>query len=214
MQHLFLTASIDTEGVAQSVYRHLHLSAPRTAFILTPVEAEAKIGLKTWEGEERSAMQQAGFNTFDYTITGKTLAQIEQDLKNVDALYVSGGNEQYFREICDNTGFAEFVTRFVASGKPYLGTSCGSIIAGPSMLPTSKLNDLTQLQRPLNPRGFELVNFSILPHWGLEDFRQGYTLDGFEDLYNETSPMIALNNYQYVEVIGNQWKIIDVRHES
>lgn len=213
MQHLFLTASIDTTSVAQSVFSKLNLNAPLTAFIVTPVEAETKIGLKTWEGEERQAMQNAGFNTFDYTITGKKLSQIKQDLDNIEVLYVSGGNEQYFREVCDDTDFESFAKEFVASGRPYIGTSCGSIIAGQSMLPTSKLNDLSVLKRPINPKGFGLVNFSVLPHWGLEDFRQGYIIDGFENMYQEKSPMIAINNYQYIEVTGDQYKIIDTRHE-
>lgn len=214
MQHLFLTASIDTANVAQNVLNKLKLNSPHTAFVVTPVEAEAKLGLKTWEGEERHAMQKAGFHTFDYTITGKTLSQFKQDLENIDVLYVSGGNEQYFREVCDDTGFEKFVKEFVASGRPYVGTSCGSIIAGHSMLPTSKLNDLSLLKRPINPSGFGLVNFSVLPHWGLEDFRQGYIVDSFENMYHEPFPLIAINNYQYIEVTGNNYKIIDVRNES
>lgn len=102
MKHLFLTSSMDTENVAASVYKRAHFSkSPHTAFILTPIEAEVAIGLKTWEGEERVAMQKAGFDTFDYTITNKQYTQIKSDLSNIDVLYISGVNEQYFREKCD-----------------------------------------------------------------------------------------------------------------
>jgi len=77
MKRLFLTASLDTDNVAESVSKHINISGKlKTALILTPVEAEQQIGLKTWEGEEREALNRANFSTFDYTITGKNITQI------------------------------------------------------------------------------------------------------------------------------------------
>ena len=213
MQHLFLSSSADDIGVADSIYRRLGLNSPRTAFIYTPVEAEAQIGMKTWEGEERQALNKAGFNTFDYTITGKNLDQIKLDLKDIEALYITGGNECYFREMCDNSNFEEYVKDYVSRGRPYIGTSCGAIMATEDISPTKKLNDLSVLKKPVNTKGFGFVNFSILPHWGLDDFKEDYTYNAFDDLFKESMPLIALNNYPYIEVVGYTWQIVDVRSE-
>jgi peptidase E len=150
MQHLFLSSSADDLGAADSIYRRANLNRPKTAFVLTPVEAEKMIGLQTWEDPERTALERAGFETFDYTITGKDINQIKSDLADIEALYITGGNEHYFREKCDESGFEEFVHHFVATGKPYIGTSCGSIMAGENIGPTKKLNDLSLLTKPLN----------------------------------------------------------------
>lgn len=215
MKHLFLTSSIDTANVAESVYEKLRpSSSPKIALILTATEAETMIGMKTWEGEEREALNRAGFTTFDYTITGKNISQINQDLKDVDALYVSGGNEFYFREQCDNSDFEKFVHEFVESGKPYIGTSCGSIMAGTDISPTLNLNDLSCLKKPPHTTGFSLVDFSILPHWGLEDFQDEYINQSFENLYMQNRKMIAINNYEYVEVLDDKYRIVDVRREK
>ncbi len=214
MQHLFLSSSADDAGAADSIYRRIGLHKPKTAFIYTPTEAEAMIGMKTWEGEERAALNKAGFATFDYTITGKNLDQINADLADIDVLYISGGNEFYFREMCDESNFEQFVQSFVASGKPYIGTSCGSIMASHDISPTQKLNDLSLLKKPINTKGFGFVNFSILPHWGLADFKEGYTNDSFDILFQSKLPLIALNNYEYIEVLGDSWQIVDVRHEK
>lgn len=214
MKRLFLTSSIDDANVAGSVFTHLGISGnPRTAFITTPIEAELHLGMKTWDGEERSALNQAGFNTFDYTITGKSLDQIQSDLSDIEVLYISGGNEFYFREMCDLSNFDSYVLQHVASGKPYIGTSCGSIMASHDISPTLKLNDLSMLKKPVNTKGFGLVSFTILPHWGSADFQADYLEKSFEQIYKTDTPLIALNNYQYVKVIGDQWQIIDVRQE-
>ncbi|GAB4027795.1 MAG: hypothetical protein Fur0011_6600 [Candidatus Microgenomates bacterium] len=62
MQHLILAASSDhSQEIANSIYRRVGLKNPKTAFITTPVEAEALIGMKTWEGEDRDALTKAGF---------------------------------------------------------------------------------------------------------------------------------------------------------
>lgn len=215
MKHLFLTSSIDDRDVAKSVRAHLDLTGPiKTAFIMTPIEAETEIGLKTWEREERIALNISGFSTFDYTITGKNLSQIKTDLQDIDVLYISGGNELYFKEKCNESNFEVFVKEFVDSGRPYIGTSCGSIMAGNDVGATIKLNDISRLKRPIDTTGFGLVDFSILPHWGLADFKEGYTKDSFDILFQSNFPLIALNNYEYIEVMGDQYRIIDVRREQ
>ena len=215
MKRLFLTASLDTDNVAESVSKHINISGKlKTALILTPVEAEQQIGLKTWEGEEREALNRANFSTFDYTITGKNITQIKSDLNGIDVLYISGGKEFYFREKCNESNFEIFVKEFVDSGRPYIGTSCGSIMAGKDISATLKLNDLTCLKHPVDTRGFNLVDFSILPHWGLEDFKTGYTSEGFEDMYKTNRSLVAINNYQYIEVIGDNYRIVDLRKEK
>ncbi len=215
MQHLILAASSDhSQEIANSIYHRLGLKNPKTAFITTPVEAEALIGMKTWEGEDRDALTKAGFRIFDYTITGKNRDQIFADLSGCEVIHITGGNELYFRAKCDESGFEEFVKDHVAQGKPYIGSSCGAIMATQDISPTQMLNDKSLLKEPINTRGFGFVNYSILPHWGLQDFEKEYIVDSFELLYQPTRPLIALNNYQYIEVIGDQSTIVDVRKEK
>lgn len=214
MQHLILAASSDhAQAIADSIYNRIGLKNPKTAFITTPIEAEAQIGMKTWEGEDREALNAAGFRTFDYTITGKNREQIYADLADSEVIHITGGNELYFRAKCDESGFEEFIKDHVSKGKPYIGSSCGAIMATEDISPTKMLNDKSLLREPINTRGFGFVNFSILPHWGLKDFEKEYIGDSFEILYRESRPLIALNNYQYIEVKGDEFNIIDVRNE-
>lgn len=87
-------------------------------------------------------------------------------------------------------------------------------MAGQRIDITQKLNDLSLLKKPMNPTGFKLINYSFLPHWGLDDFKTEYIRDSFDILYSSAYPLIAINNHEYVEVKDDKWQIVDVRRES
>ncbi len=215
MKHLFLTSSIGIPGVGESIRAKLgHNNSLKTAFIVTPVEGDDQSDL-SWVEEERVGLRKNGFDIFDYTITGKSLTQIRKDLSDIEVLYISGGNEFYLKEKSNASGFETFVREFVTSGKIYIGTSCGSIIAGSDMSPLLKLTDPQTLSQPVDTKGFGLVNFTILPHWGGSEFRERWLhTESLSLMYKTESPLIALNNYEYVEVLDDQFRIIDVRMEK
>lgn len=216
MQHLFLTSSIGIKGVGESIRKRLGYDMNlKTAFIITPVEGDADQDDLAWVQEDRDGLNNNGFITFDYTITGKDLITINKDLSDINVLYISGGNEFYLKERSNESGFNEFVTNFVRQGGVYIGTSAGSIIAGNDMTALQKLSDLTTIKKPIDLSGFGLVDFTVLPHWGSENFQDRWlSEESFDYMFSDTTPLIALNNYQYIEVIGDSWQIIDVRKES
>lgn len=215
MQHLFLTSSIGIKGVGESIRRRLGHNKPlKTAFIITPVEGDSDQDDLSWVQEDRDGLNHNGFITFDYTITNKTNAQIRQDLKDIEVLYISGGNEFYLKEKANQNNFGEIVRDLITHGVIYIGTSAGSIIAGSDMSALKQLSDLEILQHPVDTTGFGLVDFTILPHWGSSDFRDRWLSDAsFDYMFKENVPLVALNNYQYVEVIGGESTIVDVRSE-
>jgi dipeptidase E len=216
MKHLFLTSSIGIAGVGESIRAKLGHNRPlKTVFINTPVEGESDQTDLSWVDEERVGLNKNGFVTFDYTITGKNLSQIKTDLKDIEVIYVSGGNEFYLKEKSNESHFEEFAKEFVGNGGLYIGTSCGSIIMGKDMSPLQKLSDLTTLSEPIDTTGFGFVDFTILPYWGSDDFRNRWlNEESFKLMFNTSSPLIALNNYEYVEVVGDRFRIIDVRSEK
>lgn len=78
-----------------SVVRHFDkpVAGQKCAFILTASEAEQ--GDKWWLREDRDALTSAGFDVFDYTLTGKTSEDVAQALKDADVLFVAGGKTFY-----------------------------------------------------------------------------------------------------------------------
>ena len=186
----------------------------KTAFITTPVEGDGDQDDLSWVQEDRDGLNNNGFITFDYTITNKTSTQIQRDLKNIEVLYISGGNEFYLKEKANENNFGDIVHKLIDHGVIYMGTSAGSIIAGSDMSALQKLSDLATLKKPVDTKGFGLVDFTVLPHWGSENFKDRWlSEDSFNYMFKENVPLIALNNYQYIEVKADEFNIIDVRNE-
>ena len=215
MQHLFLTSSIGIKGVGESIRRRLgHDRQLKTAFIITPVEGDSDQDDLSWVQEDRDGLNNNGFNTFDYTIAGKTNEQIKKDLKDIDVLYISGGNEFYLKEKSNENNFGDIVRELVGNNVIYIGTSAGSIIAGTDMSALQQLSDIEPLKKPIDSTGFGLVSFTVLPHWGSDNFKDRWLSNAsFDYGFSESTPLIALNNYQYIEVVGDTWQIVDVRSE-
>ena len=205
-----------SRGWGGSIRRKLdHTNKLRTVFITTPIEGDSDQGDLSWVQEDHDGLNNNGFETFDYTISGKNHEQIKADLKDVDVLYISGGNEFYLKEKSNENNFGDIVRYLVNKGVIYIGTSAGSIIAGKDISPLQQLSDLKTLRKPIDTSGFGLVNFTILPHWGSIDFKTRWLSDeSFNYMYKDNIPLIGLNNHQYIEVIGDAWKIIDVRNEQ
>lgn len=216
MKHLFLTSTIETIGICASIRSKLGGNHKlKTAFITTPTEPPDEALDLSWLENERVMLSRSGFDTFDYTITGKSLVQIQSDLSKIDVLHIPGGNEFYLKEKSNESDFGDFVKLYVLKGGTYIGSSCGSIIVGTDMTPLLKLSDHDSLKAPLDTKGFGIVDFTILPHWGSEEFRSRWLNDdSFNYMYQESQKLIALNNYEYVEVLGDKFRIIDVRREK
>jgi dipeptidase E len=209
-KNLFLTSSIHL--VAQDIAKGLDLTQNNRLVYITTA-AEPKTGDLSWLANDRKSLVDAGFDVSDYTITGKTKAQVENDLIGFEYIYLSGGNSVYLLQKSQQSGFIDIVKDLILNkGKTYIGTSAGSIIAGPKLHDyLIKENENIQLE---NIEGYNLVNFLILPHWGSEHNRNKYLKGRLEIAYIEDQlPLVALNDNQYIHIVDDDLRIIDVTVE-
>ncbi|MEK7169321.1 MAG: Type 1 glutamine amidotransferase-like domain-containing protein [Patescibacteria group bacterium] len=203
---LFLTSSV--HAVAHDITKKANLSkAKKLVFIDTAAEIEE--GDKTWLKNDRQALMDAGFEVDDYSITGKSRNQLEIDLEKFDYIYLSGGNTSYLLQESQKSGFISLVKKLVQEKeKIYIGTSAGSIIAGPK-IPEYLVDDNPKLE---DTNAYNLVNFTVLPHWGSEGFRELYLGKRLKIAYKKDQiPILLLTDNQYVYVQNDQSTIIDVK---
>lgn len=209
MKQLFLTS--DVAGVAEDISQRIKTKSGnlRTAFITTPLEKED--GDLAWHEQNKKAMQEAGFDIFQYTITGKNYESLQKDLAGVDVIYVEGGSLVHMMNQARLTGFDKFVREFIEAGGVYIGTSTGSFIMAKDTAAGLPLE--TYLEDNFDSKGIGLVNFLVMPHWGTDDFKDRYQkVPSFA--YSMKIPMIILTNSQYVWVKDNMLQIIDVNKLS
>jgi dipeptidase E len=209
MKRLFLASEINIVANHIAVQLNNPSSRLKTVFITTAEEVET--GDKKWVEDNRKGLIDAGFDVFDYTITGKKYEQICEDLQSVDVIHVNGGNTFYLLLQARKSGFDKFVKQHVERGGIYTSSSAGSIIASPN-IGISRILVRESYEKELKTfEGFNLVDFIILPHWGSDSFRSEYRLKRLETAYKPKNKIILLNDNQYVQVEDDTYKIIDIR---
>lgn len=208
MKHLFLTSSV--HAVAHDLPHHF--DTPVNDFSLVFIDTPAKVeeGDKQWLRDDRAALVKAGFQVFDYDISGKTTESFEKDLSRADIIYVSGGNTFYMLQESQKTGFVDYVRQRVNSGTPYIGTSAGSILAGPDIYPTHHLDNMDQAPDLKGCEGFGLVDVVIFPHWGSNSFKKRYLEAQLEHAYAYGHKYILLNDQQYLHAKDDWYQIVEV----
>jgi len=85
----------------------------------------------------------------------------KQVVKHADAVFIGGGNTFRLLKALYDFDLLEPIQRRVAEGMPYIGSSAGSNVAGPTIRTT---NDMPIVQPPLFAT-LGLVHFQINPHY-------------------------------------------------
>ena len=208
-KRIFLTSSVNL--VAKDIVKKLGgVKNKKILYIYTA--CEQKLG-EDWQREDKNALAESGFRVIDYTITNKTRAAIVKEVSQVDAIYFSGGNTFYLLEQIQLTKSANVFRKAVEEdGKIYIGTSAGSIVAGPDIYPSYQLDRAGEAKRLKGYKGLSLVDFVVLPHWGSKHFKSRYLNQGLAHNYNTKNKLILLNDYQYIQIEDDWYRIREIKH--
>lgn len=211
MRRLFLTSQV--QFVAHDIGPKIDAALKQNSvFINTSLCDKAHSNLE-WHYTNKAKMEAVGFRFIEYDITGKTNTQISSDLSHFDVMYVEGGNSYYLLQESQKNGFGEFIRKRVGEGMIYISTSAGSVIAGPDIEAVRQDKRAILAPELQGTKGFGLVNFVPMLHWGQEDRRELYNGYRIEHIYNEDYPYILITDHQYIEVCDDWYQIIDVRSE-
>lgn len=206
MKRLFLASSVDV--VASDIAAHLQKTGLKLVFITTPAEGEE--GEKQWLADDRSALVRAGFGVCDYTVTGKTREMVENDLAGFDVICVSGGNTFYALEKIQQSGCTEVIHDCVEYGTIYIGSSAGSVLAGPDIYPTYYLDAIEKAPNLKGYSGLGLTDVVVFPHWGSDHFKELYLNKRLEHAYTPKHKIILLTDNQYLNVTDETYRVIDI----
>lgn len=195
--NIFLTS--DAATVIHDVIKHFDFENNKKV-LFVETSGETHQGKRRWIDEAIEKMQQLGFELKNYTITDKTESEIKSAIKNVDIVYVAGGNSAYLLNKSQENNFAKVVKEFIDKGGIYIGQSAGSIVAGPSMKPLYKPKHNEWFQKLSSFDGYGLVDFVIVPHFGREDEKEEFFRHRADQMYTDKYKIILLTDKQYIRV--------------
>ena len=127
---------------------------------------------------------------------------------------MSGGNTFYLLQEMQKTGAMQIVRRIVNEGKIYIGTSAGSVVAGPDISAIKNLDSEKAAPELQGYEGLSLIELVVLPHWGSPCFRESYLRQGLNHLYdNPIYKAVLLTDNQYLSCKEDGlFEIIDVKN--
>ena len=115
-----------------------------------------------YDRDAYTAKSKKRFATMGYTLESAHEATNPQKaVEETDAIFIGGGNTFRLLKTLQDLGLIDPIRRKVKGGAPYIGSSAGSNVAGPTIKTTK---DMPIVQ----PRSFDslgLVPFQISPHY-------------------------------------------------
>jgi len=134
---VYLTSSV--QKVAHALSKKIDKKGAKLVFISTAAEVEE--GDLKWKEDDKQSLIDAGFQVTEYTITGQSKEEIKNFLKEFEIIYFSGGNTFYLLEKIQQSDCRDVIIDYIKNGKIYIGSSAGSVIAGPNIYPLRDLDN-------------------------------------------------------------------------
>jgi dipeptidase E len=204
MKRLFLTSSAWITLPKIIPYLSDIPSRLSVAFIPTAANLYDK---KPWIDDDRKKLTEMGFSVFDFDLEGKNESEVREFLKDKDLLFVAGGNTFYLLEWSQKSGFGVVVKELVDKGKPYIGSSAGSVIAGPDIESVGTFDDPQEAQLS-STKGFGMVDFVILPHYKKDKNSVRYVTVMHK--YGGIYQFMPVSDNQAVFVMNGRVEIVEV----
>src|SRR5262249_597321 len=115
-----------------------------------------------FQRDSYAAKVKARFAEMGYSLeTAHAVPDTHKAIEQTDAIFIGGGNTFRLFKALQDLGLLDPIRRKVRGGPPYIGSSAGSNVAGPTIKTTK---DMPIVQ----PRSFDslaLVPFQISPHF-------------------------------------------------
>lgn len=205
MKRLFLASSVITVAHLIGDEVREHDLGQRILYI--PTAAEVEDGDHWWLDADKHALTNAGFLLEELSLTDKRREEVEAAMERNDGVFVAGGNTFYLLEKMLACGFDALIDMYLARGMYYIGSSAGSVVAGPDIDNAKILDDFTKGPNLQSFRGLGLVDFEIFPHWGSEIFDRSY-IETMKYAYKMGHKIILLTDDQFVCVTGERYEIV------
>ena len=179
----------------------------KLAFI--PTAAEVETGSLSWLHADRKALVDAGFDVFDFTFTNHTKEEIKAALDPIDIIMVSGGNTYFLLQEMQRSGAIEYIRTRVEKGMVYMGSSAGSIVAGPDVKLTWGLDDPAKSPDLKSEKALHLTDVVVFPHWASPHFEAEYRTTMIS-AYTKGEKIVLLTDDQYLWVRDDWYKIMSI----
>lgn len=145
---------------------------------------------------DRLAFEKLGMKVEILNIEQENYETIEKTLNKNDYIFISGGNTFYLLQELKKCQADKIISNLINQGKPYIGSSAGSIVLAPDIEYIKTMDDSSKAPELSDTKAMGIINFSILPHFGNEPFSD-ITQQIFNN-FHQKIVLVPLNNQQFI----------------
>lgn len=156
--------------------------------------------------DDHSKLVELGFRVTDVDIATVRHEELRQKLSAADVILVGGGNSFYLLQEARRSGFDEILGEVIREGKPYIGSSAGSVLLAPTIEPIKVLDDPKLAPDLQTYDGLALIDFLPLVHFGNDEFVKEYE-HALSDLYADGPRFVVVRDDEFVLVRDDYWRI-------
>lgn len=202
MKTLFLASYFASVKDLLPAFLGGNLAGKKACFIPTAANPEK---VRFYVDADRKALASLGLSVQDLDLAVESSGSVEDKLGNADIIFVSGGNSFYLLRELRRSSADRLLKALVEKGKPYVGSSAGSIVLSPDIEYASRMDDPGKAPGLEDYRGLGLVDFHTLPHRGAFPFKK--IVEKTIELYGERLDLVPIGNDQAVLVKGGAREI-------
>jgi dipeptidase E len=161
--------------------------------------------------EDRAKLVELGFSVKDVNLEGKNKEELFHELKDIDLIFVAGGNTFYLLQEVYKSKFDEVIIELINKGIPYVGSSAGTLILCPSIEIALDIDNQSQAPELKTYDGINLVDFLAIPHCDDEWFNEKIELNLQKQKENKYEVKKMCDN-QAIMVIDDKYEM--VKHDN
>ncbi len=119
----------------------------------------------------RKRLKLLGIQLVELDIAREIRETLLEKLKEIDGLYVAGGNSFYLLYQLLQKDLLGIIAQRVRDGLPYFGESAGAVLLVKSIEPAQTIDDPGAVPELTNYEGLDLIDYFPLPHVDQEKYK-------------------------------------------
>lgn len=164
-----------------------------------------------WMESDKKKLLELGFHIQELDLRDKTEEEVRAACMSGDCIFVAGGNTFFLLYHARKSGFDRALTECIERGVPYIGSSAGSVLVGPSLEPIRDIDDEEEAPKLDSLDALHIIDTVILPHHGAAF---GAKNNAIIKEYGGRYHLMALADNQVLIVEGDKQEIVEVDREA
>lgn len=161
----------------------------------------------TWVTAEQECLRKLGAEVTEVELSTLTKDEAQRKLEESDGIFVHGGNTFYLLQEMQRIGLKQFIRDYVASDRIYIGSSAGSIAAGPRIDVIAATDDPSKAPTVDPLDGLHLVDVVPMVHFDDPNYFSAFRAS-FERAIETGTNILPLRNDQFLIVEKGNLRIL------